>query len=447
MNKHLRSEHGQALVLLVFGVVVLIGFTALAIDGGMVYSDRRHAQSASDAASLAAGGFAALALENYGIERANFNCSNSDLNPGNTDLNSLVNKAITTGMSRANSNDYTNAQVRITAVCEDHGPVFDEKYLEFTTEIVRVTNTSFIHFVYDGPAINQVESTVRVRPRTPGALGNAIVALNTGPCSGNQNGVILGGSSGTFVHGGGIFSNGCLRCNGTGTSHEVIVDPPGGINYVGTSENCGEGELNPAAQPFGEIIPEESYGIPDRNCADYTNRTVPGGKDVVLQPGKYNKIDDGGKDSITFSPGLYCITGSPKAINITTAYYTGTGVTFYATSGRIQITGGGDEDTPSILRAPPQDSGSNPAIDGVLIRMADGNTSPVQLTGNAYTEFSGTVYAPDADITAEGTGEFSSPFGTQLIGLNVEILGNATIDVNFLDDDVYEEPAWIDLSR
>ncbi|MEJ2303473.1 MAG: Tad domain-containing protein [Anaerolineales bacterium] len=58
------SERGQALILLVFAAVALLGFTALAIDGGMVYADRRHAQNAADAASLAGGGVAALHMEN-----------------------------------------------------------------------------------------------------------------------------------------------------------------------------------------------------------------------------------------------------------------------------------------------------------------------------------------------------------------------------------------------
>jgi len=46
------SERGQVLVLLVLALVGLLGFTALAIDGGMVYSDRRTAQNAADASAL-----------------------------------------------------------------------------------------------------------------------------------------------------------------------------------------------------------------------------------------------------------------------------------------------------------------------------------------------------------------------------------------------------------
>ena len=47
------SESGQILILLAVGIVALLGFTALAIDGGAVFFDRRSAQNAADAAALA----------------------------------------------------------------------------------------------------------------------------------------------------------------------------------------------------------------------------------------------------------------------------------------------------------------------------------------------------------------------------------------------------------
>jgi hypothetical protein len=53
MKRKNPSESGQAIVLLAISIVVLLGFTALAVDGGMIFSDRRHAQNAADAAALA----------------------------------------------------------------------------------------------------------------------------------------------------------------------------------------------------------------------------------------------------------------------------------------------------------------------------------------------------------------------------------------------------------
>ena len=60
MIRNMKYQHGQAIVLIVVGIVGLIGMTALAIDGGNAYSDRRHAQNAADTAAFAAARSASL---------------------------------------------------------------------------------------------------------------------------------------------------------------------------------------------------------------------------------------------------------------------------------------------------------------------------------------------------------------------------------------------------
>src|SRR5512146_790871 len=50
--RHIR-DRGQVLIIFVFAIIGLIGMTGIAIDGGNVYSDRRHAQNAADTAALA----------------------------------------------------------------------------------------------------------------------------------------------------------------------------------------------------------------------------------------------------------------------------------------------------------------------------------------------------------------------------------------------------------
>jgi hypothetical protein len=48
-----QTERGQVLVIMAFGIVVLLIVAGLAVDGGTVLMERRHAQNAADAASLA----------------------------------------------------------------------------------------------------------------------------------------------------------------------------------------------------------------------------------------------------------------------------------------------------------------------------------------------------------------------------------------------------------
>src|SRR5919106_2821020 len=47
------GEKGQALILITLAAVGLFAFAALAIDGSMAFSNKRHAQNAADTAALA----------------------------------------------------------------------------------------------------------------------------------------------------------------------------------------------------------------------------------------------------------------------------------------------------------------------------------------------------------------------------------------------------------
>lgn len=176
MEKKRLSESGQALVLLVLGFVGLIGFTALAIDGGMVYADRRDAQNAADTASLA-GALAKANGENLYTAAFNRADSNGYDNNGTTNIVEVYNPP-TSGQYAGNS-EYI--QVFITASVD----------------------TALIHFVYSGPVQNTVEAVARVIPGQVGPLfaGNALVGLKPDGCSvvwkhGNSNINITGGEYG-----------------------------------------------------------------------------------------------------------------------------------------------------------------------------------------------------------------------------------------------------------
>jgi Flp pilus assembly protein TadG len=52
-KRSVHTEHGQALIIMVFGMIALLAVAGLAIDGGTAFMERRHAQNAADAAALA----------------------------------------------------------------------------------------------------------------------------------------------------------------------------------------------------------------------------------------------------------------------------------------------------------------------------------------------------------------------------------------------------------
>jgi len=433
----IKSEEGQVIALLAVCFVVLLGFVGLALDGGMLYSDRRHAQNVADAASLAGGSGAAYYMRANNVNYNAFVC-------GTSGTINTQNAAGAAAIYRAALNDFIidndvadNHGVTVNCAINDFGS-YEDKYFDITTKITHDTTTNFAHLVYDGPLRSEVEAVTRVYPPAPLAYGKAIVALNDAGCSGNKYGVIFSGSSTTTVTGGGVWSNGCLT--GNGTSFNVTVNL-GGVGFAGTSTGTLT-NINPSPQYFPNQIPDYSTIVNEPNCGGLPNRTAPKTGDVTVEPGIYDEIKRTG-GALTLNPGLYCITGS-KGIAVNGGEMHGDGVTLFLQTGGMTING---NISPVDLRAPEEDPDPSPAIPGILIYMANGNTNTISATGNSTSFYLGTVYAPDGDLYFSGTTGTNPTFNTQLIGSNVEVSGGATIDINFNDEENFEQPPYLDLQK
>ena len=171
IRKFINSEKGQTSVLLALAFIGLLGFTALAVDGGMLYANRRHMQNAADAASLAGGSAAALYLENHYVIYSDWNCS--DLRVIRAMSNS-TNGAEIVAANSASINDYSidfdiSDMNGVDAICiqgQSNGS-WIERYIDVKTFITSDTPSAFAHLVYSGPLRNTVEAIARVYPRIP----------------------------------------------------------------------------------------------------------------------------------------------------------------------------------------------------------------------------------------------------------------------------------------
>ena len=81
-NPKNKSENGQIVILLALAFVGILAFAALAIDGAMIYSDRRIAQNGADAASVSGGQAVADDLLALGesVTYRNWNCDTLEFN-------------------------------------------------------------------------------------------------------------------------------------------------------------------------------------------------------------------------------------------------------------------------------------------------------------------------------------------------------------------------------
>ena len=458
MSERHSSERGQALVLVVLGIVVLFGFAALAIDGGMVYSDRRHAQNASDASSLAGGSAAAMSLENNHVTYGHWDCDDGD-------VDTAMSAAEGAAISRAGDNDFSVDvgeedfnDVIVECGVEDRGP-WTEKYIDVTTHISTTTPTTFAHFVYSGKLKSRVRGVTRVHPRAALGFGHSIVALNEEQsCSGGTpNGVVFDGNIEMQVTGGGIFSNGCIQANGA--TFDVEVNG-GNIVHVGELQTNHEENFDPAPDDGGGVLlPDFALAFPVPNCdapgmqhssddpgTEYRNNVGGTYADPeIIRPGNYSEIKMNG--AVELRPGLYCLYGDFAVGNNDLR---GNGVTIYLVSGSINVDGAAVVE----LFAPDANPDPDPAIPGMLIYlpMRDGaceeNDGLVKLRGNSDSVFDGTIYAPCGRVDIAGASDVpAAEFNTQIVAKDVEIGGNAYVNVNFDQDTNYLMPTSLELHR
>lgn len=416
-----NTERGQALVLIVVAIVALLGFTAIAVDGSMIYSDRRYSQSAADSASLAGSAAAAKIIADNRVSSAHWSCSG-------THVSAAITAARNAAMAAATDNDQTiDADISdghgVHTTCVNNAT---EKYLDIEVTMTVDTQTGFAHFVYGGVARNTVTAISRVRPMKALAFGYTIVALNPAACSGQKNGANFHGNPMVKVCGGGIYSNGCLSGNGN-----IDVDVKDfdcgpasqGIYYA--TQLSGGSLFSPSPQSAPHLQPEDF-------ALDFTPQ------ELCARPGA-KKVNASALDGASLAPGLYCVTGSLK-LSGNGAKLIGHGVTLVFLDGDIQCNG----NCKFKITAPVGDPDPYPAVPGLLIySMAQ---STWKLNGNNESYFRGTILAPKADVALLGTGNEES-FMTQVIAWNFEGGGNNDSVYKWNDEVMMLQPVELDLNR
>ena len=417
--RNYSSEKGQALIIIALAAVMLFSFAALAIDGSMVFSDKRHAQNAADTAAFAG----ALAYTRN-------NPSGDDDDDDDDGINVIRNAA----QARATSNGYDNGptndvNISATDVPADECP--SGTGLDIIVTILSHVDTTFARVIGRNQVTNQVSATTRVcgRYNGPPFNGNAIVSLAPSGVGYDAHGTPI-----WFITGGGIFSN-------SASNPAAICGGNAGVNVpsvtsVGTTDfSCHTVNIPPGSTTTGATqLTYSNYSslLPRQPACNGT--ATPSGGQWHPQAGA-----DGSRVAFNadmdFAPGLYCVTNSPGPYNGTIS---GSEVTFYmlSSSFSMKFAGGGN------LTASAPASGE---YKGILIYLAPQvdangnllNTQAIDLRGNGSSDIIGTIIAPSADVTMFGNSG-TSAINSQVIGYQVDTGGNADITVAYQDDDNYQ---------
>ncbi len=416
-EKSNQSERGQAIVYLVLGLVVFLGFVALAIDGGMVLADRRHEQNAADASSLAGGSAAATHLN----DKLTYTCNQQWTCENNSIINDAEEKAVQSAIGRADANGFDinhgiSNKNGVDTTCG--GQNWDFAYIDVTVDISATTQSNILQIFFPTALHNEVEAVTRVDPGGPLEFGNAIVALNPANCTG-QIGVSFHGTGDINITGGGVFSNGCVRADGAAVvKGDTSWDIQGSyLKYDPTKD-----QISPLPNEAGYQLPKYAYDVPPPECPTdpsqwYTDNTLP-----------------------TTLSGLYCVTGN---LSFKKGPYIGNGVTIYVKDGAVTINGSEEV----RLNAPGRDPDPSPAIPGIVFFLPPTNHNTVKLNGTSSVTITGTIFAPGSDIVLTGTNDVTSFSSTQFVGWDVEVGGTQQTNIVYDGCDGFLFPPSINLYK
>jgi putative Flp pilus-assembly TadE/G-like protein len=471
------QERGQALIMVALAAVGLFGFSALAIDGSRVFSDRRHAQNTADTAALAAA-LAKIRGESFTLAGEDRAASNGYITDADSkvEVNLCSDPAITTACqgipTSGDANQINPAnyiQVKITSIIPaTFGRIVGRT--EFTSVLTSIA--------YAGP----------VEPQ-PLVNGNALAAMSRD----KWDAIYGGGTMNLDVNNSGIFSNstytdancshGSMRTAGTGTyTVDTSIQVAGSFckNFNSTVDLSKVSPTGPIDYPPAISIP-----IPHFSCGGVTgsasNDIVNGIPTIVYHPGNFGqKVIVNGTTPVNFSPGTYCFSNGlsligPKVIaNSVKFLFTGGdfqigGSEFTCNDVLVHINGGSGIDfggTSSIFCNSVTfiaSTGSvtwNGAVEtrvfapkggdykGVLLYMPYPNDADIRLNGNSTVQLTGSIIGVASPITVNGN-NWSSGLHSQIIGNTVNLNGNGDMVIDYDPAEQYLQidPSAIKLTK
>ncbi len=406
-----KRERGQALVIIAFAAIGLFAFAALAIDGSMVFSDKRHAQNAADTAALDA----ALAYVR---------------DPSAADPALSIWRA--EGLDRAASNGYDdNGTTNIVDVelCSDAAnpcdslPVGADPTSFIQVQIISHVNTYFARVIGITTLTNRVEAVAEVVPSVYTEMfdGNAVVGLAPTDC----HAVTYQGNADTTITGGGIFvmsscpSSAFFNNSNAAQLHAPSLCAVGGIDY------------NPSAIDVPSITTgcdaPPQIAEPSVQCSGTATQTG-----NVMSPGVWasgsGTFPPAGVD--TLQPGVYCIE---ENFRVNGGSLTGIGVTIIMLDGDVRWEGNGTVH----LEA----STSGQYEDLLLFLPSSSNCEEIVFNGTSDFKLVGSVLAPCSDVAVNGTGSGAYPTGGidgQIIGYTVDISGTSNVSLHYDDSKNYD---------
>jgi Flp pilus assembly protein TadG len=403
-------RRGKVLVLVALSLTALIGASSFALDGGLLVSERRHAQAVADAAAMAG---AIDLFKNYQ--------ANGGLDSGGTASSSALAVAASNGYAndgvnsvvtvRLNPNNYLGGPNAGTQVPRGHIEVTAQYNQQrgfsaiWGSNRLPVSARAVACGMWYKPDYGILTLDPTASPAT-NANGNGIVTVDGGAMITDSN-----SSGGLRVTGGGSMI--ATNFNGSGSSYI-------GSNFSTTPTTS----VPPTPDPL-RYLPEPSIPGPGSITKSGNTYTISPGLfgrtgGINSNPPKLPNFNSG--DVVTFQPGIYYLQGG---LTSTGATITGTGVMFFnapttsASSDGISISGG-------VVTLTPMTTG---IYKGITFFQARNATQSMNISGGGSFNIDGTFYAANAQLQITGSSGTAN-IGSMYISRTLTLGGNGNINVN-----------------
>lgn len=485
-------SRGQALIIVAFSMVVLLGIGALVVDLGLSWMLRRHQQNAADPGAIAAARY----IEDGDLEAMQdaaclYARQNGFFTTDNEDCDTAI-----------------NVTRDLEVLWPPSGPLAGRFAGEPEMVLVAIhgQHPSFFGAIFGKDRATVATGAVASK-QTQSSNSNSLVALDPSSCGAGKvhgNGTIRiepidnpntpepDVYSGGYVHvnsacAGGTFDDDCGSGSGgfqhAGNAGAALIAPH---MYVhGTCQESGGTVTTPVTEgapqigdPLASLVGPRQESYPAGQCPrpNGTYQAMTPSTDgcnvnrnsVTLTPGVYwgGWKFSGNGTRVTLQPGIYIIagggisqagsatidtvadgSGNPARImifstdntmdptcadDIATARSGGSTYLARCVQGSIKMSG------QSSLKLWGLDSG--PWRGMLMWQDGDGSrpAEPIELTGNGALSLAGTIYAPNANVKITGNGNaLGTRLAIQIISWTWNVGGNGTLLMPYDPNDLY----------
>ena len=409
MRTPIANRRGNVAVIVAVCMTLLLGFAAIALDGGLIQHNRRSAQTAADAAALAAANDLYIHYPTYlGVD-----------SPGS---------AATAAMAAASANGFNNDNVtnKVTVSIPPTSGLHTGKAGFVQVDIEYYQQRAFSR-IWGGGAITITAKAVAVGQWVP--FRNGILVLDPAdPAALNNN-----GNGVMQVLNADVIVNSSAPDGGVATGSGTITAPNFYFSGAPGYSTSGSGTFNgnkfnnqpPTPDPLAYLDPPKIADLPMQS---HNPTNISGNRSATLSPGVYRGgIHVSGQANLILNPGIYYMESGSFSFTGQGSLQA-SGVMIYTdpnqNSDVVNVNGLGQMSWSPMATGP---------YKGISLWQRRSSENTIYLTGNGSSAITGTFYAKKGMLTVTGNGT-QDVLGSQYISWKVNLGGNGNFNIDWKAD-------------